>query len=71
MSIFDLKTALEIVRRTYKELPEKTEEQLRVKANLGCAKVYLEDGITALRMTARGVKPECIAEEILSQLEEV
>ena len=68
MAISDLKSALDILRRVHTEMPVKTQEQRRLLCNLWNGLNYLEDGISALRLTAHGIKPEHIADEILSQL---
>lgn len=68
MAISDLKVALVLMQKVHSEMPNKTQEQFILKANLFCGLALLEDGISALRLTAHGIKPEHISDEILSQL---
>jgi len=68
MAIADLQQALEILRRVKEQLPVKTQKEQRLSSNLGAGVVYLEDGIRDLRFVAHGIKPECLADEILRQL---
>lgn len=45
----NLETAIDILRRLHMQVPSKTKEQQRIKSNLFCALVYLEDGINELK----------------------
>jgi hypothetical protein len=41
----DLQNALEIIRRVHAQMPVNTHEQMRLRCNLACGIVLLEDGL--------------------------